>query len=133
MGVACDAFLLVVLWIKWVEHVHLGRRMADGDFVFPAVSINTVLKPAEPLAHDSVQKWITEAVKGAGINGNFSTHCFRRGGAQYRCMYAPPGQIWTLGVIRWWGGWAEGENVSPAIGPHVLTFLSGSPNPITAH
>ncbi|KIM49984.1 hypothetical protein SCLCIDRAFT_37529, partial [Scleroderma citrinum Foug A] len=25
-------------------------------------------------------------------------------------MYAPPRQIWTLGVIQWWGGWAEGEN-----------------------
>ncbi|KIM49983.1 hypothetical protein SCLCIDRAFT_38641, partial [Scleroderma citrinum Foug A] len=89
MGMVCDAFLLVILWIKWVEHVHLGCHMADSDFMFPAVSINTVLKPAEPLAHDSVQKWITEAVKGARINGNFSTHCFCRGGAQYQCMYAP--------------------------------------------
>jgi len=125
MGVACDAFLLVALWIKWVEHIHLGRRMADGDFMFPAVSTNGVLQPGVPLAHNAVQKWITEAVQGAEIRGTFSTHCFRRGGAQYRCMFAPAGQLWTLDLIRWWGGWAEGEHVSSNIGPHVLTFLSG--------
>ncbi|TEB23418.1 hypothetical protein FA13DRAFT_1757041 [Coprinellus micaceus] len=38
-----------------------------------------------------------------------TTHCFRRGGAQYRFMFAPPGQKWTLSRIRWWGGWALGE------------------------
>ena len=50
----------------------------------------------------------------AGIDGaeHFTTHCFRRGGAQYRFMFAPVGQRWTLARIRWWGGWAQGEHVS---------------------
>jgi hypothetical protein len=43
--------------------------------------------------------------------GSFSTHCFRRGGAQYRFMFAPVGKRWTLRMVRWWGGWVEGEQV----------------------
>ena len=27
-------------------------------------------------------------------------------------MYAPVGERWSLAVVHWWGGWAEGENVS---------------------
>ncbi|KAG1723135.1 uncharacterized protein EDB91DRAFT_1087922 [Suillus paluster] len=34
---------------------------------------------------------------------------FRRGGAQYWFMFAPVGQRWTLAKVRWWGGWADGE------------------------
>ncbi|KAI6111260.1 hypothetical protein F5141DRAFT_1274775 [Pisolithus sp. B1] len=110
MGGACDAFLRLVLWMKWVELVHLGRPMADEDFLFPALGANGVLQPGQPLSHDTVQKWIDEAVAGAGIHGTFSTHCYHRGGAQYRFMFAPVGQRWTLARVRWWGGWAEGEH-----------------------
>ncbi|KIK12223.1 hypothetical protein PISMIDRAFT_18893 [Pisolithus microcarpus 441] len=112
MGGACDAFLRLTFWMKWVEIVHLGRPMADDDFLFPALGTNGVLQPGEPLSHDMVQKWIDEAVAGAGIRRTFSTHCYRRGGAQYRFMFAPVGQRWTLARVRWWGGWAEGEHVS---------------------
>ncbi|KIO03441.1 hypothetical protein M404DRAFT_145623 [Pisolithus tinctorius Marx 270] len=66
--------------------------MADEDFLFPAIGVNSVLQPGEPLSHDMVQKWINEAVAGSGIPGTFSTHCYRRGGAQYRFMFAPLGQ-----------------------------------------
>jgi hypothetical protein len=76
---------------------------------------NGVVQPREHVSHDTVQGWINEATMGAGIRqaagGSFSTHCFRRGGAQYRFMYAPIGERWTLAVVRWWGGWAEGEHV----------------------
>lgn len=37
--------------------------------------------------------------------------CLRRGGSQYRFMYAPIGKRWSLSIIRWWGGWAAGEQV----------------------
>ncbi|KAI6006233.1 hypothetical protein F5J12DRAFT_721224 [Pisolithus orientalis] len=67
--------------------------MADNDFLFlPAISVNGVLQPGEPLSHDMVQKWIDEGVAGAGIPGTFSTHCYHQGGVQYRFMYAPVGQ-----------------------------------------
>ncbi|KIK22932.1 hypothetical protein PISMIDRAFT_101590 [Pisolithus microcarpus 441] len=110
MGSACDAFLRLIFWMKWVEFVHLGRPMSEEDFLFPTIGANGVLQPGEPLSHDTVQAWIDEAVAGAQIPGTFSTHCYRRGGAQYRFMFAPVGQRWTLARVRWWGGWAEGEH-----------------------
>ncbi|KAI6016548.1 hypothetical protein EDC04DRAFT_2577386 [Pisolithus marmoratus] len=110
MGRVCDSFLCLLIWMKWVEYVHLGQPMAEDDFLFPAIGANGVLQPGEPLSHDMVQKWIDEAIVGAGIPGTFSTHCYRRGGAQYRFMFAPVGQRWTLARVRWWGGWAEGEH-----------------------
>ncbi|KIJ19774.1 hypothetical protein PAXINDRAFT_68324, partial [Paxillus involutus ATCC 200175] len=72
---------------------------------------NGVIQPREPLSHDTIQKWINEATSGAGISRSFSTHCFRRGGAQYHFMFAPVGQRWPLAKVRWWGGWAEQEHV----------------------
>ncbi|KAL4077391.1 hypothetical protein J3A83DRAFT_4368717 [Scleroderma citrinum] len=110
MGTACDAFRWLMFWIKWVEFFHLGHPMAEGDFLFPAVGTNGVLQPGKPLSHDTVQKWIGEATAGAGIQGTFSTHCFRCGGAQYRFMFAPVGEQWTLACLQWWGGWADGEH-----------------------
>ncbi|KAL4065098.1 hypothetical protein J3A83DRAFT_4082255, partial [Scleroderma citrinum] len=50
--------------------------MAKGDFLFPAVDANGILQPGIPLSHDTVQRWIDEAIVGAGILGRFSTHCF---------------------------------------------------------
>lgn len=70
------------------------------------------------MSHDTIQRWIDEFIKGAGIDSSevrLTTHCFRRGGAQYQFMYAPVGKRWTLATIRWWGGWAEGEHVSKFI------------------
>ncbi|KAI6028276.1 hypothetical protein F5J12DRAFT_691319, partial [Pisolithus orientalis] len=64
------------------------------------------------LSHDMVQKWINEVVAGSGIPGMFSTHCYHWGRAQYRFMFAPLGQQWTLAWVRWWGGWVEGKHVS---------------------
>lgn len=70
---------------------------------------------------------ISEAVSEAGIvsavGGSFSTHCFRRGGAQYRFMFAPVGERWTLQCVRWWGGWAKGENVGFALLVYHLILI----------
>jgi hypothetical protein len=38
-------------------------------------------------------------------------------------MYAPVGQRWTLAIVRWWGGWAEGEHVSKSI-TTILSYYS---------
>ncbi|KAG1848191.1 hypothetical protein C8R48DRAFT_569353, partial [Suillus tomentosus] len=107
---ACDSFFWTMIWIKWLEIFHYGRTLLPNDFLFPAMSANGVMHPGQPISHDTVQKWINESTTGAGIRGNFSTHCFRRGGAQYWFMFAPVGQRWTLAKVRWWGGWADGEH-----------------------
>ncbi|KAL4082109.1 hypothetical protein V8B97DRAFT_2020578 [Scleroderma yunnanense] len=79
MGMACDTFWWLLLWVKWVKYVHLGHSMAKEDFLFPAVGTNGVLQPGIPFSHDTVQRWIDEAIVGAGISGRFSTHCFHQG------------------------------------------------------
>lgn len=113
---ACDAFRWLTIWIRYLETVHYGRPLDPEDYIFPAMGANGIVQPREHISHDTVQSWINEATTGADIRqasggGSFSTHCFRRGGAQYRFMYAPVGERWSLAVVRWWGGWAEGEHV----------------------
>jgi len=112
LGTACDSFFWVLFWTNWVKYAHLGRAMGEEDFLFPALGANGVIQPGVPLSHDAVQKSLDAALAGAKIEGKFSTHCFRRGGAQYRFMSAPLGNRWSLRCVRWWGGWAEGEQVS---------------------
>jgi hypothetical protein len=117
---ACDNFFWMLVWFKWLELFHYGRMLQPHDFVFPTMGANGVVQPGQPISHDTVQKWINESMAGAGIRGNFSTHCFRRGGAQYWFMFAPVGQRWTLAKVRWWGGWAEGEQVCLSVSQHSL-------------
>ncbi|GMF43796.1 unnamed protein product [Phytophthora fragariaefolia] len=52
----------------------------------------------------------------AGISRNllgdeiwFTSHCFRRGGAQYRFMFAPEKRRWSLKLVKRWAGWAPSE------------------------
>lgn len=64
------------------------------------------------MSHDIVQSLLMEFAVGAGLDIEITTHSLRRGGAQYRFMFAPLGQHWSLRVVQWWGGWAIGEKVS---------------------
>ncbi|KAJ7855319.1 hypothetical protein B0H14DRAFT_3647063, partial [Mycena olivaceomarginata] len=110
---ACDAFNWMTRWVKYLEEDIYGRTLQPDDYIFPAIGANGIVQTGEHISHDDVQKWITEFAAGADLpraNGMFSTHCFCRGGAQYRFMFAPVGRRWTLRQVRWWGGWAEGEH-----------------------
>ena len=105
----------VLDWLDFYETYLLRRPLRPDDYVFPAIGANgTSVHPNRPMTADVVQKKITEMATKAGIDGaeSFTTHCFRRGGAQYRFMFSPVGQRWTLARIRWWGGWSKGEHVS---------------------
>ncbi|KAI6152559.1 hypothetical protein BKA82DRAFT_3944124, partial [Pisolithus tinctorius] len=78
------------------------------------------------LSHDTIQKWINEAVVGSGIPRTFTMHCYHHSGMQYCFMFTPVGQRWTLVWVQWWGGWAEGEHVStsqltPCLSLHMTT------------
>ncbi|KAK7034128.1 hypothetical protein R3P38DRAFT_3496395 [Favolaschia claudopus] len=110
---ACDSFTWMTRWVKYLEEDIYKRPLNPDDYIFPATGANGIVQTGEHISHDDVQKWITEFAAGADlprVNGTFSTHCFRRGGAQYRFMFAPVGRRWTLRQVRWWGGWAEGEH-----------------------
>ena len=99
-------------WLHFYETVLLGRPLQDDDFIFPTIATNGLVYSKKAVDHDIAQKLINMFAAGASLNKEFTTHCLRRGGAQYRFQFCPLGERWPLSWIRWWGGWAEGEKVS---------------------
>ncbi|KAF6755019.1 hypothetical protein DFP72DRAFT_812044 [Ephemerocybe angulata] len=105
-----DMFTHLPRWLRYLS-LRLGRPLVFGDYIFPYIAPNGVVHPNTPVSYDTVQNLLQEFVSGAGLNKVLTTHCFRRGGAQYRFMYAPVTERWSLNAIQWWGGWAVGEGV----------------------
>lgn len=101
-------------WMSFLEE-RLGRALEPEDYLFPYIGPNGVPHPRREMTHDMIQGFLNEFVAGAKLSKFYTTHCFRRGGAQHRFMYAPLGKRWSLSIIRWWGGWAIGEHVSTTI------------------
>ena len=105
----------VLAWIKFYQLFILHREFTGDDYLFPSMAPKgSAFYSNEIISSDWVQQKLDSFADFLGISKayRFTTHCFRRGGAQYRFMFAPPGQRWTLARIRWWGGWADGEHVS---------------------
>ncbi|KAJ7149831.1 hypothetical protein C8R43DRAFT_1088159 [Mycena crocata] len=90
----------LLAWLKLYE-ANIGRKLESEDYVFPYIAPNG----------ERLQDLINEFSLGAGLTKSYTTHSFRRGGAQYRFMFAPLGKRWSLSIVRWWGGWAVGEQV----------------------
>ncbi|KZP32823.1 hypothetical protein FIBSPDRAFT_1012805 [Athelia psychrophila] len=107
-----DMFTHLPFWLTILERHVLHQELQPEDYIFPHISTNGIADPTRPLTIDTVQRWLTEFSYAAGLKVRYTTHCFRRGGAQYRFMFAPIGKRWSLMVIRWWGGWSEGESNS---------------------
>ncbi|KAG2029737.1 hypothetical protein BDR03DRAFT_987558 [Suillus americanus] len=110
----CDCFFWMLLWLALLEHIHYNSELEPDDFVFPTIGSNGIVHRGEHISHDAVQAWIDEATTGAGIpqgaGDSFTTHTYRHGRAQWRWMFAPVGECWTLARVRWWGSWAENKN-----------------------
>ena len=106
-----DMYYHVHTWRKLLEQ-QLGRPLEGDDYLFPYVAKNGIPHPDRAMSYQKTRELLNEFTMAAGLPRQYSTHCFRWGGAQYRFMYAPIGQRWTLSAIRWWGGWADGEKVS---------------------
>lgn len=110
-----DAYRWLNEWLAYLPFVY-GRPLEPDDHIFPAITVGKggktfVVDPSRPMSHDTWQTLLTDYTSKAGIGKHFSTHGFRRGGAQYRFLFAPPGRKWPLHVVSWWGGWALGEYV----------------------
>ncbi|KAH6907098.1 hypothetical protein BKA70DRAFT_1105034 [Coprinopsis sp. MPI-PUGE-AT-0042] len=107
-----SAYKSVLAWKDFMEKVILKRPIEPDDYFFPTIGANLTAHMDRPLSSNAVQKMLNKMTKEAGLSGagHYTTHCFRRGGAQYRFMYAPLGQRWSLARIRWWGGWAQNEH-----------------------
>jgi integrase len=116
--------------LTWIDHYEthiLRRKLKPDEYIFPAFNSTwTALRPNEPCDSKAINSLINEMAAAAGIKGarTFTTHCFRRGGAQYRFMYAPIGERWSLARVRWWGGWAEGEHVRISISLALQLLLT---------
>ncbi|KAH9830800.1 uncharacterized protein C8Q71DRAFT_842312 [Rhodofomes roseus] len=111
---AANMFHHLPVWLNYLERFHYLRPLCDEEYLFPVIGPNGIIQPHLPVSHDTVQKLLDHFTSAAGIaqkvNGNFTTHTFRRGGAQFRFMLAPAEERWTLARVRWWGGWAKGEH-----------------------
>ncbi|KAF5314787.1 hypothetical protein D9611_007134 [Ephemerocybe angulata] len=105
-----DMYTHLLRWLKYLS-LRLGRPLHREDYIFPYIAPNGVVHPNTPISYDTVQNMLQEFALGAGLKKTLTTHCFRRGGAQYRFMYAPIAERWSLNAIQWWGGWAVGEGV----------------------
>ena len=105
-----DMHTHLLRWKTFLETI-LARRLAPDDYLFPHIGVNGVIRADRPMSYDSFQAMLTDFCEQSETQKRYTTHSFRRGGAQYRFMYAPIGQRWSLNRIRWWGGWAIGEHV----------------------
>lgn len=100
---------------NWLAHLQslLPRPLEPDDYIFPAISSTGQLKFGEAIANNSFAALLDSVVEKSevlkGRSGKFTTHCFRRGGCQYRFMWAPV--KWSLRAVKWWGGWSSNENV----------------------
>jgi hypothetical protein len=99
-------------WMKYLSSM-LGRPLADDDYIFPAIASTSLIKFGEPTSRSGIETLLELVVEKSNVmkgrNGKFTTHCFRRGGAQYRFMWAE--QKWSLKAVKWWGGWSSSEHV----------------------
>jgi len=101
---------------RWLNHLQglMPRPLQEDDYVFPAIASTSSLKFGEHTTRSGFETLMDSIIEPSGVmkgrNGKFTTHCFRRGGAQYRFMWAT--RKWSLKAVKWWGGWSSSENVS---------------------
>ncbi|KAF9112757.1 hypothetical protein BGX27_002843 [Mortierella sp. AM989] len=98
-------------WLQWLEKN--ARTLRHDDFLFPGLATDGRVKLKDAFSHTRIQSLLDQFTSDAGLlenkNGRYTTHCFRRGGAQHRFMFAK--EKWSLKAVKWWGGWSEGEAV----------------------
>ncbi|GJJ69490.1 hypothetical protein EMPS_01836 [Entomortierella parvispora] len=84
---------------------------AQEDYVFPALDTKGRVRVRDPMTNHRVQEYLDIFTNNSMVlgtrRGKFTSHCFRRGGAQFRFMFAK--KKWSLKAVKWWGGWSETE------------------------
>ncbi|KAJ6506544.1 hypothetical protein C8R45DRAFT_922728 [Mycena sanguinolenta] len=99
-----DCYTHLATWKAHMERL-LGRPLTAKDYVFPALASTGQIKFGEPTSRSAFETLLDEVVDKSNVlqgrNGKFTTHCFRRGGAQYRFLWAD--RKWSLKAVKWWG------------------------------
>lgn len=107
---ACCASSLLA-WIQYIE-LTKGQRLHADDFLFPRLAKDDSIQLKNQFTEAEVSSRLNKFATDAGLMGHrytrLDTHCFRRGGAQYRLLH--PQDPWSLTAVKWWGGWSERES-----------------------
>ncbi|KAF8325729.1 hypothetical protein F5887DRAFT_1085236 [Amanita rubescens] len=108
-----DCYTHLLNWVSYQQGL-IARPLGVDDLIFPAIASTGQIKFGVPTSRSGFEAIMDDIVQKSGVmqgrNGKFTTHCFRRGGAQYRFMYAP--RKWSLKAVKWWGGWSSNDNVN---------------------
>ncbi|EEY57848.1 uncharacterized protein PITG_00433 [Phytophthora infestans T30-4] len=98
------------------------RRREAGVLASGGSFANVEIKWGSPMSDSNFTQVLNISADAAGISRNvlgdqiwFTSHCFRRGGAQYRFMFAPEDRRWSLKLVKWWARWAPSEKTNWAI------------------
>ncbi|KAF9290041.1 hypothetical protein BGZ74_000579 [Mortierella antarctica] len=100
--------------LEWIQYVELtkGQRLHADDFLFPRPAKDDSIQLKKQFTVTEVSSRLNKFAADAGLMGHrytrLDTHCFRRGGAQYRLLH--PQDPWSLTAVKWWGGWSERES-----------------------
>jgi hypothetical protein len=103
-----NARIKLKLYLKMLKK---NEDISEKSFLFPKINGETIDFSA-PTSHAQITSYLNTLTEKLQLlenssTGRFTTHCFRRGGAQFRFMYSKP--RWSLEAIKWWGGWSSGE------------------------
>ncbi|KAG6836524.1 hypothetical protein H0H93_007133 [Arthromyces matolae] len=100
---------------QYVELLQAYHGSFDkNDYVFCSVRKHTVYKKTRT-AYTTMLDFVRKFTTSAGLEADYTTHCFRRGGAAWRFIHAPPEFLWGLIRCQIWGGWRQGEQIGTMI------------------
>ncbi|KAG8927220.1 hypothetical protein FRC01_007813 [Tulasnella sp. 417] len=135
-GVVLDCVKHVSDWLLFAEAklYERNRNPGSADLVFLNFHLTSgKVSWGKEMSTEAINSIFKEFMFASGVLTNsgpegperfpYTTHCLRRGGAQYRFMFAPVGQRWSLDLIKWWGGWTDGERIDTLI-RYLLDDLS---------
>jgi hypothetical protein len=94
----------------------MKREFLPKECLFPLFSrgrnSNTLsLDTSNEVSQGTFSIILKDITSQAGIiNTSYTLHCFRRGGAQHRFLFAR--KKWSLRDCKWWGGWSAGEGTN---------------------
>lgn len=107
-----DCYTHLKTWLEYLQK-HTPRQILPSDPLFPAMASTGKLKIGEQMSKTGFDRLLEQVVQESdvldGRPGKFTTHCFRRGGCQYRFMWVE--NPWSLKAVKWWGGWSSNDSV----------------------
>ena len=82
----------------------IERPILPSDRLFPRLKMDGNISFGYQMTSEDVNKFLAKFADKAGMlvyrDGKFTSHCFRRGGAQHRFIHAA--KTWNLQAVKWW-------------------------------